>query len=216
MRDLVLIAASGLARETLALVRSTASHRITGFLDDDPARRGTAIDGMPVLGGLEDLRDHPNASLVVCAGGGSVRHRIVERLESQGVSAERYATVVHPQASVAQDCTIGHGSIVLAGAVATTSVTVGRHAVLMPHVVLTHDADVGDYATLCAGVCLGGSVRVGVEAYLGMNASVKQDVTVGARSTLGMGSALLTDLPDDEVWAGSPARRLDTHRSDEQ
>ena len=48
---LLLVAASGLAREVLACLRTHAIAPVIGFLDDDPARQGTLVDGVPVLGG---------------------------------------------------------------------------------------------------------------------------------------------------------------------
>ena len=214
--DLLLFAASGLGREVLAMLRSSGSHRVIGFLDDDPVLQGGLVDGVPVLGGLRAVLNHPDAMLLLCAGHGSVRRRLAARLAEHGIGAERYARVVHPSACLGEGTQVAAGAIVLAGCVATTGVTLGEHIVLMPHVVLTHDDCVEAYSTLCANVCLGGDVRVRTEAYLGMNASVRQSLTLGARSTLGMGSALLTDLPDDEVWVGSPARRVDPHRTDER
>jgi acetyltransferase-like isoleucine patch superfamily enzyme len=80
--------------------------------------------------------------------------------------------------------------------------------VIMPNAVLTHDDELADYATLAAGVALGGTVTVGEAAYLGMNSAVRQGLRIGAHSTIGMGAAVLSHVPDDEIWAGVPARRL--------
>ena len=52
---------------------------------------------------------------------------------------ERYAVLIHPSVDVPESCTVGAGSIVLAGCVLTADVRVGRHVVMMPGVVLTHD-----------------------------------------------------------------------------
>ena len=49
MSELLLIAATGLAREVLATVRSSGRYDVVGFLDDD-AMAGTDVDGAPVLG----------------------------------------------------------------------------------------------------------------------------------------------------------------------
>lgn len=205
---LVLLAASGLAREVMASVATAGLFDIVGVLDDDPDRRGTAVGSATVIGAIADAVDHPGAQFVVCAGRGAVRERIVSRLAELGIGADRYATVIDPTAVVPAGCTVGTGSILLAQVVLTADVAVGQHAVLMPQVVLTHDNRVDDYATMCAGVALGGNVRVGRAAYLGMNSSVRQNVRVGALATLGMGSVLLRDLPPGRTWAGVPAREL--------
>jgi sugar O-acyltransferase (sialic acid O-acetyltransferase NeuD family) len=205
---LLLIAAGGLAREVLAAVRSHGLFQAVGFLDDDPALAGTAVDELPVLGPIDGAAAHRQPRLLVCAGRGTVRERIVARLGALGVSPARYATVVHPSVEVPGGCEVGVGSIVLAGVVLTAAVTLGKHAVVMPNVTLTHDCVLEDYVTMCAGAALGGHVLVRRGAYLGMNASVRERAVVGAGATLGMGAVLLGDLPDGETWAGVPARRL--------
>jgi sugar O-acyltransferase (sialic acid O-acetyltransferase NeuD family) len=209
MDDLILVAASGLVREVAEVVAIAGRHRILGIVDDDPTLHGTNIAGMPVLGGIDRLYSDHSSQIVICAGQGPVRRRIVQLLAGHDIRPYRYATVVHPSVHVPPSCFLGVGSVLLAHVALTADVRIGRHVVAMPNVTLTHDDVVGDYATLCAGVSLAGLVTVGEGAYLGTNASVRQHLQVGVDSTLGMGSSLLTDLPDGETWGGVPARSLD-------
>ncbi len=202
----LLVAASGLARETLGVERVLGRFRTVRVLDDDPALWGTTMDGAPVVGGLEEVKRYDEASIVVCAGHGAVRRRLVARLSGLGVGPDRYTSVIHPSVEVPAGCTVGAGTVLLARTVMTAGVSVGRHVVVMPQVTLTHDDVVEDFATLCAGVVLGGEVRVGSAAYLGMASSVRERVTVGAGATLGMGAALLHDVPAGQTWVGVPAR----------
>ena len=205
MRDLVLIGASGLAREVMAM-RQPAM-RVIGVLDEDPGLHGHSIGGVEILGGLELAAQLPG-SLTVCVGSGAARRSIVQRLAALGVGAGRYATVVDDTASLSDNSRVGAGSIILAGSVLTADVVLGRHVVVMPNCTLTHDDIVDDYVTLAAGVAVGGVVRLGEAAYLGMNSSIRQRVSVGAGATIGMGAAVLSDVPDGQTWAGVPAREL--------
>jgi sugar O-acyltransferase (sialic acid O-acetyltransferase NeuD family) len=205
MRDLILIAASGLAREVLAMRQS--QFRIIGVLDDDPTLHGTEIGGVQVLGGV-DLAAQQPGSLLVCVGAGSGRRRVVDRLTQLGIGSERFATLVDETVALSDNSFIGDGSVILAGTVLTADVIVGRHVVVMPNCTLTHDDIVDDFATLAAGVAVGGVVRIGAEAYLGMNASIRQRVSVGAGATVGMGAVVLEDVPSGQVWAGVPAKEL--------
>ncbi|MFB4316858.1 acetyltransferase [Actinomadura sp. 21ATH] len=206
--ELVIVGAGGFGRETAQAVAALPDRTAAGFADDDPARHGTRIEGLPVLGGVEEIAKSTPARLVVCTGSprdyGS-RARIVRRL---GLPAHRYATVVHPAASVAPSSRIGAGSVVLAQTALTASVRVGAHVAVMPHVTLTHDDEVGDFATIASGVRLGGGVTVGPGAYVGAGALVREGVAIGAGALVGMGAVVLRDVPPGEVWAGSPARRL--------
>ncbi|MGB8381356.1 MAG: NeuD/PglB/VioB family sugar acetyltransferase [Dermatophilaceae bacterium] len=205
---LLLLAASGLAREVAESARR-AGWDVLGCLDDDPAAVGSEImEGLAVLGGLEVVRDYPDARLLHCAGKGQARRTIVERLCEVDVRDDRYAVLVDPSVVVPPSCTVGSGSILLAGTILTASVSIGRHVVCMPHVVLTHDDVVADYATLASGVVLGGGVLVGLGAYLGAGATVRPRVRIGAGSVLGMGATLVRDMPADEVWVGVPATQL--------
>ncbi len=208
-QPLILLAASGLAREVMASAAILERFDLLGVLDDDPSKRGSVFGSTRIIGSIRDVVEHSDAQFVVCAGRGAVRERIVSRLCDLGVGRERYATVVDPAAVVPVGCSVGAGSILLSHVSLTADVAVGRHAVIMPQAVLTHDNRVDDYATICAGVALGGNVRVGTAAYVGMNASVRQDLRIGDHATLGMGSVLLQDLPAGRIWAGVPARDLD-------
>jgi sugar O-acyltransferase (sialic acid O-acetyltransferase NeuD family) len=205
---LILVAASGLALETAEAARACGM-RIEGCVDDDATLWGSLAGGwLKVLGGLDSVAAQTDCDIVVCAGRGAVREQLTQRLSDLGVADEQYATVVHPSVSLPTSCTLGAGSVVLAGTVLTAAVSVGRHVVVMPHVTMTHDDVIEDFATLCAGVTLGGGVRVGRAAYLGMASSVREKLTVGAHGTLGMGAALVRDLPAGDVWTGVPARPM--------
>lgn len=211
-RDLVIVGAGGFARETASAVAAinavTPTWDLKGYLDDNEALHGTYRTGVEIIGGLKALADLPDADVVVCVGNPrdyTSRRRLVRRLD---LPAGRYATIVHPTASVGAGCGVGPGSVLLAGVVLTADVTVGSHVAVMPHAVLTHDDEVGDFVTVASGVRVGGGTVVGDGAYLGSGALLREGVKVGAWSQVGMGSVVLADVPAGEVWVGAPARRL--------
>jgi sugar O-acyltransferase (sialic acid O-acetyltransferase NeuD family) len=222
LRPLVVVGAGGFARETVQLLRAHpacgpggAGYQVLGFLDDDPDRWSTTVDGTPVFGPSAEVHDHVarGAAVLVCVGSPAApasRQRLVGRL---GLDDECFATVVHPLASVSPDSVVGVGSVLMAGVVLTAAVRLGRHAAVMPQVVLTHDDVVGDCVTFGAGVRLAGGVTVGDAAYLGSGALVREGRRVGAGALVGMGSVVLADVPAGEVWAGSPARLLQSRSS---
>ena len=212
LTPLLIVGAGGFGREAAAAVHSINAVRprwdLLGFLDDDPALLGREFEGAGVLGPVDSgIAAHPSARVVVCTGGPDnyfSRRVIVRRL---ALVPERYGTIVHPAASIASTVALGHGSVVLAGAVATAQARIGNHVAVMPLVVITHDDQIGDFATLASGVQLGGRVRVEVGAYLGAGALVREAVTIGAWSLVGMGAVVTEPVPRAELWAGVPARR---------
>lgn len=211
VESLLLVGAGGMGREVLDAVRATNAveprWRVEGFLDDRPDLPGE-VAGVPVLGPVDEIGSWPRARIVLCTGHPDrpwSRALIAARLD---LPAERYATIVHPSASLGTSVTVGHGSVLLAGAVATASVTIGDHVVVMPGSVFTHDDVLAHHTTFGAGTLLAGGVVVDTGCYVGSGAVVRQGVTLGSWSLVGMGAVVLDDVPAATVWVGSPARLL--------
>jgi len=202
-QGILLVGASGLAREVLA----AGITGVVGILDDDVNLHDTEVAGVPVIGSpaLAAKRDE---QLLVCVGPSAGRRNVVRRLTKFGVAPDRYATYVARSARIGATSDIGAGSILLDSVVVTADARIGRHVVVMPNCTITHDDVLDDFSTLAAGVALGGGVHVEEAAYLGMNASVRQGLTVGTEATIGMGAAVIADVPDEQTWAGVPARPL--------
>ena len=209
---LYLLGAGGLGEETAEAVRACNDARpiwdLRGFLDDDADRHGSTLVGLPIAGPIELLRDEPEACAVACVArprDPTSRRRLVERA---GLAEERWATIVHPRASVPASASIGRGTVLLADVVLTASVSVGRHCMVMPQVVLTHGDVVEDFCTIASGVRVGGRATLREACYLGAGSLVREDRTVGRGALVGMGSVVLRDVPEGQSWVGNPARRL--------
>ncbi|MEV6861556.1 NeuD/PglB/VioB family sugar acetyltransferase [Streptosporangium subroseum] len=193
---LVIVGSGGLAREIAQAVPAI------GYVDDDPAKHGRLVDGLPVLGGLDTIP--AGADVVVGVGAPADRAALAARLPGL-----RFGAVIHATVFVAATCTVGAGTVLLPQVVLTAAVSVGAHVVVMPHVVLTHDDVIADFVTIAAGVRLAGSVHIGEGVYLGQGALVREGLRIGAGSVIGMGAVVTRDVPPGEVWAGNPARRLE-------
>ena len=211
-RPLVIVGAGGFARETVEAIRAVNAvaprWELLGFVDDDPDLEGVEIQGIPVLGPVAMVQELDGSSVVVCTGRPDnyfSRSQIVERLD---LPLSRYATVVHPTASLAPSTSVGRGTVILAGVVTTASVHIGRHVMVMPGAVFTHDDHLANFVTVASRVCLGGGVRVCEGAYLGAGALVRESRTIGSWALVGMGAVVTKNIPRSEVWAGVPARKI--------
>ena len=51
-------------------------------------------------------------------------------------------------------------------------------------------------------------VEIGNDVFVGAHATVLKGIRVGDRSVIGAGAVVAKSVPDDEVWAGNPAKRI--------
>ena len=63
-----------------------------------------------------------------------------------------------------------------------------------------------DIITPSSMVIFSGQVLIKKNAYIGMNTLVVKPVTIGENAIVGAGSVVTHDIPDNEIWAGNPAR----------
>ncbi len=181
--------------------------RVIGVIDDDPARQGAAILGIKVLGGgfiLSDSR-FGVCRVVVAIGDAAARQRVVALVAAAGLG---FVAVVHPTAFLAAGVSIGDGAAILPTAVVHTKASIASHVIVNTGAIVEHDARVAEFAHISPGARLGGGVRVERAAHIGIGASVIPGVRIGERAVVGAGAVVLTDVPDDAVVGGVPARPL--------
>jgi sugar O-acyltransferase (sialic acid O-acetyltransferase NeuD family) len=183
-------------------------YEIRGFLDDNQQLWGTHVQGYAVLGSLSQAKEHPDCSFV--NGIGSFRNywRKSEIIEGTSLASGRFATIVHPRASVSRFAEIGQGSVILQNATINSRVRIGNHVIVLPNAVISHDVEVGDYTCIASAACVAGNVRIGVSCYLGANCSIGNDLSLGDSCLIGMGSVVLEDVASLTVMVGNPARAI--------
>jgi len=211
VRDLVIIGAGGTSREIAdaldAVNRCEPRWNLLGFLDDDPAKHGTLVDGIPVLGSIgTNVSDDAQFIIGVASWRTpDARRGIVARL---GLPAERYATIIHPSAIISRHARIGVGTAILQNVVITPGTVVGNHILILQNVTMAHDQVVEDYVTIASGATIAGSVRLRSGCYLGAGCTIMNGITVNDGALAAVGAVVMNEVPAGRTVAGNPARPL--------
>jgi len=214
IRPLVIVGASGHAREVAQLIADINAKRLQyeliGYLDD-AIPIGEVIAGVPVLGSTRDLHTVATNSLFALGVGAPANKlKLGSRLLDAGLEP---VTLIHPSAIIGRNVQIGSGSIVSAGCVLTCDVAIGSFVTINVACTVSHDSKIERYATLAPGVHITGSVTVGEGCDLGAGLTTVQGIEVGEWSIIGSGAVITKDLPANITAVGVPARIIKTRSS---
>ena len=198
----------GVAREVLQLVKDLAASgtpiACAGFLVDPGFRKSEAVSGLPVLGGAGWLRKETRVAVTIAIGSPAARYRIAQSIERD--FGARFVTLIHPHATIGDTVSIGIGSIVCAGSVATVDIRLGAHVQLHVNSTIGHDATIESFATVAPGANIGGATDIGAGAFVGSGAVVLPRCKIGEWSIVGAGTVITADVPDNATVVGVPAR----------
>ena len=204
--DVVLIGAGGHGRVVLDILRTAGIHRPVGFLDADPNLTGTKIDGLPVLGQLNQLpklKSQKVKGVVISIGDNAPRRQYFRKVQEHGFDL---INAIHPSSSISSTAKFGRNIVVAAGAVISTDVHVGDSAIVNTAAVVDHECRLGTAVHVCPSATLAGRVTVGDEAFVGLGANIIQCLTIGSHAIVGAGAVVIQDVPDHATVVGVPAK----------
>lgn len=212
LKPLIIIGAGGFGREVAWLVdeinfSKKDSFKFLGFVDDN--KTGTTIEGYPILGNRDWLKNLNEKPYVVCAlGNPATRFAVAKELKELGFP---FAKLISPSVQMSQNVTIEEGSIICSNCVLTTNIKIGRHVILNLSCTVGHDTILEDFVSAMPGVMIAGDVHIFRGVYLGIGSSIINGVKIGDWSIIGGGATVIKDIPDHVVAIGTPAQPIKAH-----
>lgn len=140
---------------------------------------------------------------VICIGIIEARVKAAQYLERLGV---RFATIVHPRATVAAGTRLEAGVAIMAGAIVNHGSVIGAHAILNSGSIVEHDVVVGRFTHVAPGVAIGGGAKIGDRTLIGLGARVRDHISIGDDVVVGMGSTVVKAVRSNTRVMGVPAR----------
>jgi sugar O-acyltransferase (sialic acid O-acetyltransferase NeuD family) len=207
-KDIILIGAGGFGREVLWQISESKHckkmYNVKGFVDDASEFQGKTVNGFPVLGNIQWLKDYPKEICAVFCIGNSVTRKAVYDM----ISCNRhisFPTVIADDVQHSDSVTFGQGCIVCLSNVLTVNIKIGDFVIINLDCTIGHDAVLDDFATLYPGVNVSGNAHIGACTEIGTGASIIQGKTIGENSIIGAGAVVISDIPPSCVAVGVPA-----------
>jgi sugar O-acyltransferase (sialic acid O-acetyltransferase NeuD family) len=207
----VVLGAGGHARVILDILLSAHPPVPCALLEADSSRWGSAMMGVPILGGddlLPALAQKGVRHFVVGAasvGNSRLRSRLFEYAAALGLEP---LPVIHARAALSSWARIGPGVQLFAHSVVNPGAVLGVNIVVNTGAIVEHDCQIEDHAQIATGARLCGAVRVGKGAYIGAGAVVRQGIAIGQAACVGAGSVVVRDVAPETTVAGVPAALL--------
>jgi sugar O-acyltransferase (sialic acid O-acetyltransferase NeuD family) len=202
---LLIFPCNGNAIEALDSLGHT--YHLLGFVDDTPQKQGTVVHGYTVYG-RDALAQWPEALLLAVPGSPTSYLSRRQVIEGLGISANRFASVIHPTASISPLARLGRNVLIMAGVVITSNAVIGDHVCVLPNTVIHHDVVVGSWSLIGSNVTIAGGTVVAENCYIGSGSSIINNIHIGEYALVGLGSNVVRSVSSATRVAGNPARNI--------
>ena len=207
MKNLVIIAAGGCGREVFQWAKDINEKEnrwnIKGFLDDNPnALEGLKCDAT-ILANIDNYEIQLNDEFVCCIGNSNVRKKVVEKLKAKGAT---FATLIHPNAVIADSCTLGEGVIIYPYALISDNAVIGDQCIINMYSSVAHDSVLGEYCTISAHCDVTGMCKLGDRVFMGTTSNMVPSSKIGDDVYICAGSTVMGRVRAGNKVLGNPAK----------
>ncbi len=207
MKNLVIIAAGGCGREVLQWakdINEQSPHwNIKGFLEDNLG----ALDGLkcdvPILGTIDRYEIQSEDEFVCCIGNSNVRKNVVEKMKAKGAV---FTSLIHPNAVIADSCSLGEGVIIYPFALISDNVTIRNHCIINMYSSVAHDSVLGECCTISAHCDVTGMCKLGDRVFMGTTSNMVPNSRIGDDVYICAGSTVMGRVRAGNKVLGNPAK----------
>ncbi len=206
-RNVVVIGGGGYAKVIISIVKEIEEYNLVGYTDLNDQGE---ILGIPYLGNDDKFIAERNNfgvdELVLGVGqlqDSTIKQKIVSRFKERGF---KFLTIIASSAIIAEDVSIGEGTIIRDGAVVGCSTKIGNFSIIGSSVNINHDSVIGDYCNISVGSILGVNVDINNHVFIGMGSTVINDINVTKKIFIGAGSLVTRNCLREGVYYGRPAK----------
>ena len=117
-----------------------------------------------------------------------------------------FSNLIHKHASLSNFSSYGNGLLIGPQAVVTAGCHIGDHVRLNRSASIGHDCVINDYVHVGPAAAIAGHCKIGEGTFIGAGVIVKDHVSIGKNNIIGAGSLVLSDIPDNVIAYGTPAK----------
>lgn len=213
MEKIAIIGAGGFGREVKVLIddinKANPTYEIIGFFDD-AIEKGTAVNGLPVLGKLANI-NNVDYSLKLALGIGvpTIKEKAISNIKNNQID---FPSLIHPSVIMSDDdVNIGKGTIICAGNIITCNIELKDFITLNLSCTIGHDTVIENFSSFMPTVNISGEVVIHKNVYVGTGAKIINQLSIGENTIVGAGAVVSKTLPANCTAVGIPAKPIKFH-----
>ena len=208
-RRMLIYGAGGSGRElaySMAIDKNPdTTWKIDGFVDDTEDLWGQSVNGIPVVGGYDYLKNYAGNLAVCIVADPLIKRNLVTKIKQN--SGIKFPFITSSHAKISEYIEWGEGCIASQSGIAIgPNIKIGDFVFINAGTIIGHDTNIGNYTALYAGVIISGRVSIGSDCVIGSGVIVLPNLKIGDGSVIAAGSLVTKDIPPNAVAAGMPAR----------
>ncbi|QXP61873.1 acetyltransferase [Olleya sp. HaHaR_3_96] len=213
MDKIAILGAGGFGREIKTLIDSLNNfekqYDLIGFFDDN-IEKGTIVNGLEVLGGVDDINQVDyEMHIVLGVGVPNVKEKLISSISNSKIS---FPNLVHPSVIMSKDdVLLGQGNIICAGNILTCNIKIEDFITLNLCCTVGHDTIIRSYSSFMPTVNISGEVEINRSVYVGTGAKIINQLSIGENTIVGAGAVVAKTLPANCTAVGIPAKPIKFH-----
>jgi sugar O-acyltransferase (sialic acid O-acetyltransferase NeuD family) len=207
----IIIFGAGGHATSVANVAESAGYEVIAFVDKD--KTGETLLDRPVFNECAAIEGWQDLFLAIAIGDNFTRERVYRDLQLR-CSPQRFPVLVHRSATISKHAKIDFGTVVMPGALVGPNCIVGKFCLLNTRASIDHDTTMLDFSSLAPGAIAGGRVSIGLRSSIAISATVINGISIGNDTIIGASSLLNSNLPNNVVAYGNPAKIIRQRKND--
>lgn len=194
-RTNILVLGSGGHSGVLIDILEQLDVELLGILDNS-RKIGSKCFGLEVIGNDDYIDNFSHEEVILVNGIGSLPGRqerwlISEKFREKGFE---FMTLVHPNASLTNNISIGNGVQIMNGSVVQHGTHIGCDSIINTGSIIDHNCTIGNSCHIAPGTVLSGGVTIGNNVHIGTGSCIIQNIKIGDNVTVAAGSVIYKDI----------------------
>ncbi len=208
MKRLALIGSKDFARQIRSFAERTGEYECVGYFDD-LAPKGSLIEGLPILGIIDDVISLYRNGLFDClffaAGYNNFRFR--EETFSALKGKVPFANIIMPNAKLFGNVQLGEGIFIGGGTVIDPNTVIEDNVFIHGGSGVGHDNRIGAHTYISGRFNSAGFVNIGSRCFFGICVLVSDHIAICDDTWIGLGCIIAKDIKNPGKYM-SPSAKL--------